>query len=158
MKNKEIYDLINYLEDETQNYSVNIGVDGYNSLSTVEEYFDKYYRETYANKLITLIMLLMSWFDTTILFETDAQLDSQKYNNQIIDISNVKLIMNLINESMSDVESNIHFIFTDDDNQKFLLYIYGNTTIGFSNLSERTKKYVEKQLNLQGLSLWLDED
>lgn len=154
--------LIDHLENNTHGYYVVIGEDGYDSLSVAETYFIENYREEYTKKITLVIMLLISWLDAEILFETDDAISKNKhskYNNRLFKLESaedIRTLVKLISESMSDSDSRIHILFTDSQKQKFMMYIYGDQTIGFSELPEKIKSYIEKQLDKQGLSLYPD--
>lgn len=149
---------INYFENETPSYTVLIGVDGYNSLADNESYFDNYYLPKYIEKITLIIMILMSWYPVKIDFNTeDTESKFLKYRDKSITPKDVNLLVKLISCSMHNA-GYLHFLFTDDDDNEFLMYIYGDSTIGFCNITQKTKEYVESQINKQGLSLSLDTE
>ncbi|MCO0806770.1 hypothetical protein QFX17_03015 [Lactobacillus helveticus] len=139
------------------NYFIVIGVDGYNSIADNNSYFDNYYLPKYVEKITLISMLLMSWYSVEIAFHADdKESELYKYSDKEFTAEDVDILIKLISGSMHH-KGYIHFLFKDDEGEEFLMYIYGDSTIGFCNMTEKTKKYVEAQVNKQGLSLWLDE-
>lgn len=148
---------INYYEDSTPNYFIVIGVDGYNSIADNYSYFDDYYLPRFVEKITLISMLLISWYSVKITFHTDdEESELYRYNDVELTASDVDVLVELISGSMHH-KGYIHFLFKDDEGEEFLMYIYGDSTIGFCNMTAKTKKYVEAQANKQGLSLVLDE-
>lgn len=159
-KKKNIQKKIGKFIDKTKNYNVVIGADGFNSLSDVEEYFDEYYLPEYTKKLTTVIMLLLSWYRAKIIFHVDDKSSKYyKYNDLKLSLSSISIpiLMDMISDSLNNI-SYLEILFKDDENKKFIMYIYGDATVGFANLSKKTRKYIKKQLDKQGLSLFVDKD
>ena len=148
---------INYYEDNTPNYFVVIGVDGYNSIAKNYSYFDNYYLPKLVEKVTLISMLLLSWYSAEIAFHTDdEESELYKYNSKKLTAEDVAVLVKLISASMHH-KGYIHFLFKDDKGEEFMMYIYGDSTIGFCNMTTKTKEYIEAQVNKQGLSLMLDE-
>ena len=85
-------------------------------------------------------MLLMSWYSVEIAFHADdKESELYKYSDKEFTAEDVNILIKLISVSMHH-KGYIHFLFKDDEGEEFLMYIYDDSTIGFCNMTEKTKK------------------